>query len=156
MVDWEHPEDPPGEWQREHLRRYVATGGADGHMWNLPWVDPAGPPDAPTLLLTTIGRRSGRARRTPLIYGRDGDRFVVVASAGGAPTHPAWYLNLTADPRVRIQVRGDRMAARARTASAAERARLWPLMVEIWPPYDDYQAKAGREIPVVVIEPVAD
>ncbi len=156
MVDWEHPEDPPGEWQREHLRRYVATNGADGHMWNLPWADPDGLPDAPTLLLTTIGRRSGKTRRTPLIYGRDGDRYVVVASAGGQPTHPAWYLNLTADPRVRIQVRDQRIAGRARTASAEERARLWPMMAAIWPPYDDYQAKAGREIPVVIIEPVAD
>lgn len=156
MVDWEHPEDTPGQWQREHLQRYVATGGADGHLWNFPGAGPDGPAPAPTLLLTTVGRRTGRARRTPLIYGRDGDRYVVIASAGGHPNHPAWYLNLAADPRVRLQVREERLAGRARTASAAERSRLWSLMTEVWPPYDEYQAKTDREIPVVVIEPVAD
>lgn len=155
MVDWEHPTDPPGEWQREHVRRYVASGGDDGHMWNLPWPELVHAPDAPTLLLTTIGRRTGLARRTPLIYGRDGGRYVVVASAGGQPTHPAWYLNLSADPRVRVQVRGERFDGRARTATPPERERLWPVMTAVWPDYDEYQAKADREIPVVIIEPVA-
>ena len=117
MVDWDHPEDPPGDWQREHVRRYVASDGEDGHLWNLPWPELVHTPDAPTLLLTTIGRRTGRTRRTPLIYGRDGDRYVVVASAGGQPNHPAWYLNLRADPRVRIQVRAERIDGLARTAT---------------------------------------
>ena len=97
----------------------------------------------PTLLLTTRGRRSGRPRRTPLIYGRDGDDYVVVASAGGGPTAPAWYLNLSADPRVRVQVKDDVFDAVARTASAEEKARLWPVMTAIWPAYDEYQAKTS-------------
>jgi deazaflavin-dependent oxidoreductase (nitroreductase family) len=105
-----------------------------------------------TLLLTTTGRRSGQARTTPLIYGRDGDRYVVVASRGGAPQHPAWYENLAAHPEVTVQVMADRFKARARTASAAERPALWKTMAAIWPPYDEYQAKTSRTIPVVVLE----
>jgi F420H(2)-dependent quinone reductase len=85
----EEPLEPTIGWVREHLRRYVATDGADGHEWR---------PGIPTLLLTTRGRRSGRLRRTPLIYGRDGDRYLVVASYGGSPHHPDWYLNLRDDP----------------------------------------------------------
>lgn len=131
----------PG-WQQEHARRYLATGGQDGHIWE----------GVPTLLLTTTGRRSGQSRTTPLIYGRDGLRYVIVASRGGAPAHPAWYENLTAQPQVQVQVMADRFAARARTASAAERAALWKTMAAIWPPYDEYQAKTTRQIPVVLLE----
>ncbi|PZM95455.1 MAG: nitroreductase family deazaflavin-dependent oxidoreductase [Actinobacteria bacterium] len=142
MTDFDDPLDPPaGTWQREHVDRYVASGGADGHLWN----------GVPTLLLTTRGRRSGRPRRTPLIYGRDGDDYVVVASAGGSPTAPAWYLNLSADPRVRVQVKDDVFDAVARTASAEEKARLWPVMTAIWPAYDEYQAKTSRQIPIVIL-----
>jgi deazaflavin-dependent oxidoreductase (nitroreductase family) len=108
-----------------------------------------------TLLLTTTGRRSGQSRTTPLIYGRDGERYVVVASRGGAPTHPAWYDNLVAQPAVQVQVMADRFTARARTATPAERPALWKTMAAIWPPYDDYQARTTREIPVVVLERVA-
>ncbi len=104
------------------------------------------------LLLTTTGRRSGEARTTPLIYRRHGDDYVVVASKGGAPQHPGWYLNLSADANVTVQVRGDRFNAKARTASAQERPELWRLMTESWPPYDEYQTKTDREIPVVVLE----
>lgn len=132
---------PPG-WQQEHARRYVASGGQDGHIWE----------GVPTLLLTTTGRRSGQARTTPLIYGRDGERYLIVASRGGAPTHPAWYDNLSAQPEVQVQVMADRFKARARTASAAERAALWKTMAAIWPPYDDYQARTARQIPVVILE----
>ena len=132
---------PPG-WQQEHARRYLASGGQDGHIWE----------GVTTLLLTTTGRRSGQARTTPLIYGRDGDRFVVVASRGGAPQHPAWYENLAARPEVTVQVMADRFTARARTASAPERAALWKTMAAIWPPYDEYQARTTREIPVVILE----
>ena len=132
---------PPG-WQQEHARRYVASGGQDGHIWE----------GVPTLLLTTTGRRSGQSRTTPLIYGRDGDRYVIVASRGGAPAHPAWYENLSAQPEVQLQVMADRFKARARTASAAERAKLWKTMAAIWPPYDEYQAKTTRQIPVVILE----
>lgn len=126
----------------EHVRRYRETGGEVGHIWN----------GVPTLLLTTTGRRSGEQRTTPLIYGRDGDRYVVVASKGGAPRHPAWYLNLSAKPDVELQVAAERFRARARTAAANERERLWKLMAGIWPAYDDYQAKTEREIPLVVLE----
>jgi len=132
---------PPG-WQQEHARRYVESGGKDGHIWE----------GVTTLLLTTTGRRSGQARTTPLIYGRDGDRYVVVASRGGAPQHPAWYENLAARPEVTVQVMTDRFKARARTASAAERPALWKTMAAIWPPYDEYQAKTSRTIPVVILE----
>jgi deazaflavin-dependent oxidoreductase (nitroreductase family) len=128
----------------EHVRRYRETGGEVGHVWN----------GVPTLLLTTTGRTSGEQRTAPLIYGEDGGAYVVVASKGGAPRHPAWYLNLSAEPAVVVQVGADRFPARARTASADERARLWPLMTSIWPAYDEYQAKTDREIPVVVLERV--
>lgn len=126
----------------EHVRRYRETGGEVGHIWN----------GVPTLLLTTTGRRSGEQRTTPLIYGQDGNRYVVVASKGGAPRHPAWYLNLSAKPDVELQVAAERFRARARTAAANERERLWKLMAGIWPAYDDYQAKTEREIPLVVLE----
>jgi deazaflavin-dependent oxidoreductase (nitroreductase family) len=126
----------------EHVRRYQETDGAEGHEWRGTTV----------LLLTTTGRRTGQTRTTPLIYRRHDDDYVVVASKGGAPQHPAWYLNLTADPNVTAQVLGDRFNTRARTASAPERAELWRLMTESWPPYDEYQRKTDREIPLVVLE----
>jgi deazaflavin-dependent oxidoreductase (nitroreductase family) len=127
---------------QEHVRRYVETDGAEGHDWQ----------GVSVLILTTTGRRSGEARSTPLIYGRDGDDYLVVASKGGAPTDPAWYGNLAAKPEVSVQVRGDRFEARARTASPEERQRLWKTMTASWPSYDDYQLRTEREIPVVVLE----
>jgi deazaflavin-dependent oxidoreductase (nitroreductase family) len=132
---------PPG-WQREHARRYLATGGRDGHIWE----------GVPTLLLTTTGRRSGESRTTPLIYGRDGERYLLVASRGGAPAHPSWYENLVAQPEVRVQVMAERFRARARGATAAEKPALWKTMTAIWPPYEEYQRRTTREIPVVIIE----
>jgi deazaflavin-dependent oxidoreductase (nitroreductase family) len=130
------------DWIRDHLRKYQETNGAEGHLWN----------GVPCLLLTTTGSRSGRQLTLPLIYGRDGDRYLIVASRGGAPDHPAWYKNLAAQPAVRLQVGPEKFAARARTATGAERARLWKSMTQIWPAYDEYQAKTTREIPVVVLE----
>ena len=106
----------------------------------------------PCLLLTTTGRKSAAALTLPLIYGRDGERHLIVASRGGAPDHPAWYKNLAANPQVKLQVAADKFAAKARTATGAERARLWTAMTKIWPAYDEYQAKTTREIPVVVLE----
>jgi len=142
MDDLDNPIDPPPGWQRDHVDSYVATGGRDGHIWR----------GVPTLLLTTVGRRSGKARRTPLIYGRDGDRYLVVASKGGMPEHPAWYENLVADPQVRVQVADEVFDARARTATAEEKPALWRVMAAIWPDYDEYQKRTDRDIPVVVLE----
>lgn len=142
MVDLSNPVDPPPGWQRTHVDNYVATGGENGHFWR---------PGVPTLLLTTIGRRSGQARRTPLIYGRDGERYLVVASKGGSDEPPDWYRNLSAEPRVRLQVGAEVFDAVAHTADAEEQARLWPVMAAIWPDYDEYQKRTDRPIPVVVL-----
>ena len=135
------------DWVKDHVRRYLATDGADGHMFSA-----GSNPPVPTLLLTTTGRKSGEKFIMPLIYGTSGDNYVIIASKGGAPTHPGWFLNLDADPAVEVQVLADRFPAMARVATGAERARLWAEMAALFPPYDDYQKKAGREIPVVVLE----
>lgn len=128
---------------QEHVRRYRETDGEVGYIWN----------GVPTLLLTTTGRRTGEPTTTPLIFGRNGDDYVIVASQGGAPKHPGWYRNLAKEPQVELQVQGDRIPGRARTAEGEERERLWRQMVEIWPHYDTYQTRTERRIPVVVIEP---
>jgi deazaflavin-dependent oxidoreductase (nitroreductase family) len=140
----QEPIDSPYDWVAEHVRRYIETNGEEGHMWR----------GVPTLILTTLGRRSGKPRRLALIYGQDGDRYVIVASKGGAPEHPEWYLNLLAHPEVQVQVLADRFRAQARTATPEERAALWPRMAEIWPDYNNYQAKTDREIPLVILERV--
>ena len=134
--------DSPTEWVAEHTQRYLASGGEDGHEWQ---------PGVPTLLLTTTGRKTGVKRRTALIYGQDGDHLVVVASKGGAATHPAWFLNLEATPDVEVQVLDETFRATASVAAGADRARLWALMSKIWPAYDEYQTRTDREIPVVVL-----
>ena len=138
-------------WMQEHLDRYLATDGADGHMWQPP--RPERPP-IPTLLLTTYGRRTGQPFIIPLIYGLDGKNYVVIASKGGAPQHPGWYLNLAARPDVEVQVLARRFKATARTSTGAERAPLWDKLVALFPPYTEYQKKTEREIPVVVLQPV--
>jgi deazaflavin-dependent oxidoreductase (nitroreductase family) len=127
---------------QDHVDRYVDTDGEEGHEWQGTTV----------LILTTTGRRSGEERPTPLIYQRHGDDYLVVASKGGSPEPPAWYLNLQADPKVQVQVKGDRFAARARTARHDEKPELWQTMTAVWPAYDEYQTKTDREIPVVVLE----
>lgn len=127
----------------EHVRQYEATGGKVGHDWN----------GTSCLILHTKGRKSGDTRKFPLIYGRDGADYVVVASKGGAPDHPGWYKNLLAHPDVAIQVHGDIIPVTARTGTAADKARVWRIMTAQWPPYDEYQAKAPREIPVVLLRP---
>lgn len=129
-------------WVREHLERYLQTDGEDGHIWR----------GVPTLLLTTTGRKSGEPYTTPLIYGEDAGRYVVVASRGGAPSHPQWYRNLDANPSVGLQVAARKFQATARTASPDEKPTLWALMTGIYPPYDEYQAATEREIPVVILE----
>jgi len=128
---------------QEHVEAYLATNGERGHDWQR---------GAPTLILTTVGRNSGDERLTPLIYGMAGENPMVVASKGGHPSHPAWYLNLREHPDVHVQIRGDRFAARARDATPEEHPELWRRMVEIWPDYDRYQEKTDRQIPIVVLE----
>ena len=143
-----------GDWQNvdysllgeDHMRRYHETDGAVGAEWN----------GAPALLLTTTGRKTGEDRTSPLIFGRDGDDYLVVASVGGMPNHPAWYLNLQADPHASIQVLGDRFDVEARTASPEEKPRLWQIVNEVWPNYDVYQSRTDRVIPVVVLTPRTD
>ena len=129
----------------EHIARYEETGGAVGHEWN----------GAHCLVLHTTGRKSGEARKSALIYATDGDDFLVVASMGGAPRHPSWYLNLTANPEVTVQVLDRVFSATARTATAEERPRLWARVNEDWPNYDVYATRTTREIPVVVLTPTA-
>ena len=144
MTTQEEIFDSPSGWVAGHVRRYVETEGREGHEWR----------GVHTLLLTTRGRRSGKLRRTALIYGTDGDRYLVVASQGGAERHPAWYLNLVDDPEVELQVGAERFPARARTATPEEKPGLWRLMASIWPEYDQYQARTTRDIPVVILEQV--
>ena len=127
----------------DHVAAYRESGGEVGYIWN----------GVPTLLLSVTGRRSGRSHTSALIFGRDGDDYLVVASMGGAPRHPNWYLNLQADPVATIQVRDRQLTVTARTASAAEKPRLWAIMTGVWPNYDVYQARTDRDIPVVVLSP---
>jgi deazaflavin-dependent oxidoreductase (nitroreductase family) len=139
------PTDSPTDWVAAHTKEYLDSGGEKGHIWHN---------DAPTLLLTVTGRRSGQARRTPLIYGSDNGNYLVVASKGGSDTPPEWYLNLRANPDVELQVGSKRLRARARDATPEEKPRLWATMAAIWPDYDEYQKKTTREIPVIVLERV--
>lgn len=129
----------------EHVRRYEETDGREGHIWQK---------NAPILILTTTGRKTGEQRKSALIYGEHEGSYVVVASKGGAPRHPAWYLNLAEDPKVTVQVLADVFTARARKAEGAERQVLWSQMAQVWPDYENYQTKTDREIPVVVLEAV--
>ncbi|HEV2979957.1 MAG TPA: nitroreductase family deazaflavin-dependent oxidoreductase [Solirubrobacteraceae bacterium] len=124
----------------EHVRVYRETAGERGYHWR----------GATILLLTTDGRSSGQPRTTPLIQRADGDRWVVVASKGGAPQNPDWYQNLQANPNALIQVKGEEIPVHADDAQGTERERLWDLMTEVWPAYDDYQKRTERQIPVVV------
>lgn len=133
-----HPSTLP-DWAVDHMNRYLETDGEDGHIWR----------GVPTLLLTTLGRSSGEQRMLPLIYGKDGDDHIIVASKGGHADHPAWYLNLQASNAVSVQVASDKFSARAELVEETDRARIWDMMAEIWPPYNEYQEKTDRQIPVV-------
>jgi len=105
------------------------------------------------LILHTTGRKSAKTRKFPLIYGRDGDAYVIVASKGGAPDNPGWYKDLVAHPDVEIQVRDKVLPVKARTANAADKKRVWPTMTAEWPDYDKYQAGTKRDIPLVLLSP---
>jgi deazaflavin-dependent oxidoreductase (nitroreductase family) len=128
----------------EHIRRYRETDGEVGYLWN----------GVPTLLLTTTGRKSGQPRTIAIIFGRDGDDYLLIASKGGAPNHPEWYLNLQADPEAEIQVKDQHIRVTARTAADEDKPRLWSIMTSIWPNYDAYQTRTDRVIPLVVLSPV--
>jgi deazaflavin-dependent oxidoreductase (nitroreductase family) len=134
--------DSPTGWVADHIRRYVETEGRQGHHES----------GVTTLLLTIRGRNTGKLRRTALIYGRDGQRYVVVASNGGLASHPAWYLNLLAHPEVHVQVGAEKFTARASIVTEADKKRLWRLMADMWPDYDTYEKQTSRDIPVVIIE----
>ena len=127
----------------EHIRRYRETNGEEGYLWN----------GATALLLTTTGRKTGQPRTQPLIFASDGDDYLVVASMGGAPKHPSWYLNLVDNPDAEVQVKGDVILVRAHTATDEEKPRLWKIVTEQWPNYDVYQTRTDRQIPVVVLSP---
>jgi deazaflavin-dependent oxidoreductase (nitroreductase family) len=126
----------------EHVRVYRETEGETGYLWN----------GATTLLLTTRGRKSGEDRTIPIIFKQVGDRYAIIASKGGSPTHPAWYLNILADPHVTLQIKGEKFEGVARTAEGAEREELWAESLKQWPNYDVYQSRTERKIPVVVVE----
>ena len=142
----------PG-WQQRHVDVYLKSNGREGHLvdFGLPGV-----PENTTLLLQTSGRKSKALKIAPLIYGTDDNRFIIVASKGGAPDHPAWFLNLRDEPDVRFQVADKKYRGVARIISGGERERLFRMMAKLYPPYDDYQAKTAREIPVVALEPQAE
>jgi F420H(2)-dependent quinone reductase len=142
-TDPRYPIDSPTGWVAKNIALYVAPDGREGGTQR----------GAPLLLLTTQGRTSAKWRRTALIFGQSDGNFVVVASKGGAPRHPSWYLNLTANPTVHVQVYDRTFVATARTATAEEKPRLWSLMAKIWPDYDEYVNKTTRDIPVVILEP---
>ncbi len=139
------------QWIADHVKLYQEDPDK-AHMWDASLAGGEGL--LPTLLLTSMGCKSGKPRLLPLIYKKVGNNYVIIASKGGAPAHPAWYLNLVAEPDCHIQVGRDKMDATARTATGLERDDLWAQLAEIYPPYNDYQKSAGdREIPVVVLEP---
>jgi deazaflavin-dependent oxidoreductase (nitroreductase family) len=139
-------------WIKAHMELY-ATDPEKGHLWDASAL--GGPGVLPTLLLTTTGRRSGEPRTLPLIYGTTGDSYVIVASKGGMPNHPVWFLNLEANPECNLQIAKRHLSARARVATGVERERIWQEMAVLYPPYDEYQKTAGdRVIPVVVLDPV--
>jgi deazaflavin-dependent oxidoreductase (nitroreductase family) len=129
----------------EHVRRYRETDGAEGYIWRN---------GTTILILSTTGRKSGITRDNPLIYREWNDAYLIVASRGGSDSAPGWYLNLRADPHVQVQIKGEKFAATARTATPEEKPELWKMMTEVWPDYDKYQEKTQREIPVVVLERV--
>jgi deazaflavin-dependent oxidoreductase (nitroreductase family) len=127
----------------KHVERYEATDGEEGHIWEK---------GSTVGILTTIGRKSGEPRKTPLIYGKHGDDPIVIASNGGTDQPPSWYQNLQASPEAEFQILGDRFKVRPRDANPEEKPDLWKQMTDQWPDYDEYQKLTDREIPVVILE----
>lgn len=129
-------------FMQDHIRRYLATNGEDGHLMN----------GFPCLVLTTTGKKSGEPRQAAVIYGTEGDHHIIVASKGGSDTPPAWFVNLQANPQAHIQVKDRKLTVRMRVTTGEERERLWKKMTAIFPAYEEYQQKTTRQIPVVVLE----
>ena len=143
------------KWMVDHTNLYLSSGGKEGHMYTaaFPGKETL---TVPSLLLTTTGRKSGQKFLFPLFYGKTGNSYIIVASKGGAPEHPGWFRNILANPEVEIQVGTETMKAKARIAEGAERQAMWTDALTFWPPYADYQVKAGsRQIPVVVLDPIS-
>lgn len=145
------PKNP--EWTKDHMRRYLASNGEDGYYVDFRPV--GGPPQVPTLILTTTGRKSGKPQSLPLIYGEFDGRYVIIASKGGWPDHPAWFLNLEAQPIAELQIKAAKFKVRARIAAEPERGELWRQMAAMFPNFDRYQKRTQRQIPVVVLDPVS-
>ena len=137
-------------WVKEHVDQYINSKGAEGYLWDRASAKGS----FPCLLLTTIGRKTGEPKTTPLIYGRDGENYTIIASQGGRPSHPAWYLNLVSQPKVQVQVAAEIFSAVAHGTLGKERQRLWRMMMEVYPLFDNYQEKVSgvREIPLVQLK----
>jgi deazaflavin-dependent oxidoreductase (nitroreductase family) len=146
---------PPGMhgWQEQHLHRYLQSGGTEGHFYDFSPINGEG--YQPICLIKHVGRKTGRTLILPLIYGMVEGEIVIVASKGGSPTHPAWYLNIAAASEVEVQVATQAFRATWREPVDAERQRIWDQMVAIYPPYAEYQESTGRLIPLVLMKPVA-
>ena len=142
------------DWTAEHKAMYLESGGAEGHIVDVTAI--GGRPFTTTLLLKYVGRKSGKTMIAPLIYGDTGGEVVIVASKGGADEHPAWYLNIKDAEEVEFQVATQAFRATLREPSADERARVWDFMAALYPPYTDYQASTDREIPLVMLSPIAE
>jgi deazaflavin-dependent oxidoreductase (nitroreductase family) len=142
VIDGEYE---PSPWApiAEQVELYESSGGTEGAELQ----------GQPCIILWTKGRNSGKVRKTPLMRVKDGDRYAVVASMGGAPQHPVWYLNLVADPHVSLQDGADLRDYTARVASGDEKKQWWKTATDVWPDYDKYQASTDREIPLVILEP---
>ena len=140
-------------WQEQHLHRYLQSGGTEGHLYDFGPVNDEG--WQPICLIKHVGRKTGRTLILPLIYGMVEGEIVIVASKGGAPQHPAWYLNIAAASEIEVQIATQAFRAIWREPGDAERQRVWDLMVAIYPPYAEYQKSTNRRIPLVMMQPVA-
>ncbi len=152
MPEFSVPTQLP-DWIKDHVALYLESGGKEGQMWDSSIA--GGPGPISTLLLATSGRSSGDSHTVPLIYGEAGGNYVIVASRGGSKDHPDWYKNLSANADVSVRVATNVFDAVARTAEGEERDALWAKMADIFPPYNQYQGRTDRQIPVVVLEPVS-
>lgn len=147
--------NPPSmyNWQEQHLRSYLQSGGAEGHIYDFGPINDEG--HQPICLIKHIGRKTGRTLIVPLIYGMVKGEIVIVASKGGSPTHPAWYLNIADATEVEVQIATQAFRATWREPADTERQQIWDQMVAIYPPYAEYQESTDRLIPLVVMKPVA-